>query len=368
MHLGTLLVKRGEHVTAGEAIAEPGPSGDAEHDLPYLHLGIRLGSDDDYVDPLTLLPPRSAPNPPPAPAAPPAPAPQPVPADPPAAASAPTAPSVVPPVAPSSVEVPAPAANAAGESAAAPPTQDAPGLTVVSHVGAAAHPRTFARRTRGGHVATSDGQAGTGSSHGFPVSGTRAMAPSRAQGVSSQDVAANSKRDTQSLLRVAPSFAGRTSIHDPRRFSGDDGRGASARRPRASHETSRTVLQDDDGARLEPSSIGSGWSARVGGIVLLSCLGVGAASLAARRVAGERLPIIGARARSGATEEDPGRRRVAVCERPPAHRPRGGIRRPVGHLRPVSPTPRQPRPHGQRNGRARDARHGRGGRGRRVAA
>ena len=87
-HLGALRVRRGASVVEGDVVAEPGPSGEAEHDLPYVHLGIRVGASESYVDPLELLPPRSAPSPPPAPEAPPAPLPQPAPA-PPAAASPP---------------------------------------------------------------------------------------------------------------------------------------------------------------------------------------------------------------------------------------------------------------------------------------
>ena len=75
-HLGTLRVRKGAIVAEGDPIADPGPTGDAEHAVPYVHLGIRVG-EDAYVDPLGLLPSRSAPNPPPAPATPPAPAPPP---------------------------------------------------------------------------------------------------------------------------------------------------------------------------------------------------------------------------------------------------------------------------------------------------
>ena len=56
-HLGSLRVKRGERVTEGAPIASPGPSGEPEHGVPYVHLGIRIG-EDEYVDPLGLLPPR----------------------------------------------------------------------------------------------------------------------------------------------------------------------------------------------------------------------------------------------------------------------------------------------------------------------
>ena len=92
------------------------------------------------------------------------------------------------------------------------------------------------------------------------------------------------------------------------------------------------------------------------------------AGLGARRVARRRLLIIGARERAGEAEEDPGRGGVAVCERAAAHRPCRGLRRPVGHVRPLSPASRERRAHGQRDRRARHAGHGRGRRRRRVAA
>src|SRR4029453_11939311 len=74
-HLGALRVRRGADVAEGDAIAEPGPTGEAEHAIPYVHLGVRLGPGESYVDPLSLLPPRGASHPPPAPEAPPAPPP-----------------------------------------------------------------------------------------------------------------------------------------------------------------------------------------------------------------------------------------------------------------------------------------------------
>src|SRR5687767_12816643 len=54
-HLGTLRVRKGAILAEGDPIADPGPSGDAEHPVPYVHLGIRVG-EDAYVDPLGLLP------------------------------------------------------------------------------------------------------------------------------------------------------------------------------------------------------------------------------------------------------------------------------------------------------------------------
>ena len=73
-HLGPLLVRRGDAVSEGMAVAARGSSGDPEHDTPYVHLGIRTQDSETYVDPATLLPDRaalrhltSAPAPPPVP-------------------------------------------------------------------------------------------------------------------------------------------------------------------------------------------------------------------------------------------------------------------------------------------------------------
>ena len=62
-----------------------------------------------------------------------------------------------------------------------------------------------------------------------------------------------------------------------------------------------------------------------------------------------------------AREADDGSRcgGVAIREWAPAHRPRGRVRRPIRHLRPLPPPERQPRADGEWHGRARDAGHGR---------
>ncbi len=61
-HLGPLRVRRGASVAEGDVVAEPGPTGEAEHAVPYVHLGVRVGAARRYVDPLSLLPPRGAPT------------------------------------------------------------------------------------------------------------------------------------------------------------------------------------------------------------------------------------------------------------------------------------------------------------------
>jgi hypothetical protein len=63
----------------------------------------------------------------------------------------------------------------------------------------------------------------------------------------------------------------------------------------------------------------------------------------------------------GEAAENPRRGRVAVRERAEAHRPFRGVRRPVGHLRPLPPAEGERRPHGEWNGRARNAGDGRRG-------
>ena len=78
--------------------------------------------------------------------------------------------------------------------------------------------------------------------------------------------------------------------------------------------------------------------------------------------------LVSSSAHAGNAAEDPRRRRLAVRKWPAAPRPRRRSRRPVRHLRPLPPAQGQRRPHGQRDGRARHARHGLGRPRRRDAA
>jgi hypothetical protein len=57
-HLGSITVAKGTAVAEGDEVGTIGPSGTAETDVPYVHLGIRTAADPDgYVDPLSFLPP-----------------------------------------------------------------------------------------------------------------------------------------------------------------------------------------------------------------------------------------------------------------------------------------------------------------------
>src|SRR6476646_7054609 len=77
-HLGSVAVRRAADVVEGESLGTIGPSGEAEHPTPYVHLGIRRTADPNgYLDPLLFLPAAEAPvapepSPAPAPPAPPA--------------------------------------------------------------------------------------------------------------------------------------------------------------------------------------------------------------------------------------------------------------------------------------------------------
>ncbi len=140
VHLGSIGVAKGDSVAEGSSVGTMGSSGDAEHAVPTVHLGVRVASEaEGYVDPLDLLPPRSAapvqppaPSPAPAPASAPAPATPVVASPPPPAAPASQAPAPTPiqatpaPVHATPAPAPASAAAATGAPTASPSTTHAP--------------------------------------------------------------------------------------------------------------------------------------------------------------------------------------------------------------------------------------------------
>ena len=64
-HLGDLSSRKGDAVAEGARVGTAGTSGDAEVDGPYLHLGIRVVTDEHgYLDPLRFLPARPSTVPP----------------------------------------------------------------------------------------------------------------------------------------------------------------------------------------------------------------------------------------------------------------------------------------------------------------
>jgi len=116
VHLGSIGVAKGDAVAEEASIGTMGWSGEAEHPVPSVHLGIRVAAQaEGYVDPLGLLPPRSIP----APAPPPAQSPAPV-AAPSAAAPLPAVPAAAPP------KTPVPSPQPAAPAPAAQPASDVP--------------------------------------------------------------------------------------------------------------------------------------------------------------------------------------------------------------------------------------------------
>jgi Peptidase family M23 len=56
-HLGSIAVARDASVAEGSVVGTVGPSGTAEFDVPYVHLGIRTAAEEQgYLDPLGFLP------------------------------------------------------------------------------------------------------------------------------------------------------------------------------------------------------------------------------------------------------------------------------------------------------------------------
>jgi len=356
-HLGTLLVKRGAIVEEGAPIAEPGPSGDPEHDVAYVHLGVRVGDDDSYVDPLSLLPSRGATNPPPAPVAPPAPTPEPAPApaQPPVAAAPPATPTPPPAAAP-----PAAASPPIEEPQPAPPASSTPGQP--SPPGAVPGPSEVADPEPG----VDSGRVPRGSS-ASPGEPDRSGSTTDSHEAAAADV-----------------------IVKPTELAGTAARDALAETPRKRSSSSARVHADLDaravgggvrvrldtetslGRTLDPSTAvnglgppGRGDGSRLAGDMRAPLAGLLAiafllAVLRAIRVARNRLPIIGGRESDPVASEDPCCGGLAVREWLAPHRTCGGVRRPLRHLRSLPPASRERRPHGQRDGRTRNAGHGRG--------
>lgn len=344
-HLGSLAVAKGATVAEGEAVGTVGPSGTAELAVPYVHLGVRTAADDNgYLDPGGLLPargpvPRAAPPAaPPAPAAAPAPAvvTEPAPAPPaaaPTAASQPTpapapqpapAPAPVPPVTPAE---PAPAAPVA---AAVP----VPWPAAPSFDPAAPTPAPSAGAEPGLVVGSSLEQVAAG------APALVALEPVPMPAVVRVDPLA------EPLLPIE-SYGIR-----PRRVS------------RVSVETADAPQSQPPAGRSPTLRVGAAISSsaprraaspshRRGGVPVAWILGaaIGVALLLARMI---RSPFLRGEGASAAGE-DSVRTGVAVCERPASYRPRGGLRRAGGRLRPLSPAEGRRRSHGQRHGRARNA-------------
>jgi Peptidase family M23 len=324
VHVGSIGVTTGTAVDEGDVVATIGPSGEAEWNEPYVHLGVRLTADPNgYVDPLSLLPARPVNQPQPRPA-----------------------------------EQPAPAA-----SSAAPPAP-------------AAQPVVRARRSAGRTRRATRARVRARPLATAAVSGSQAAASARTR-VEADTRARSARTSTprrRPLATPPPASVGEPVASPVAAAAHADS--AERRRP-----TARTAV-----ARLAVSRAGSR-APRQLLLALLGGLGVvllGFGVAGRRRRARVPLPPRSARLplrKMSATEPrpeerlpeppttaHPRRRRVALREWPAASGPCGRVRSALRHRRPVSPAAGRRRPHGQRHGRARHAGDGRGRRRRAVAA
>jgi hypothetical protein len=284
--------------------------------MPSVYLGVRLTAEPHgYLDPLSLLPARQSR------AADPAPAPEPAPVEPPAAAAR----------------------------QAEPPTGAAVASRPTAHAAPMPPPAARASRTRAAPRAAATTSRATRSAR--PVQ--RARIPVvRRQRSASRPRRARQRRSSPLAAKKSPvRSASAPAVTRTLRAV-----------PRQARE--RPAARDHDRSRV--------WLLGLALVSLGLCaLGVVGrrrrAAIPVRRALDENVLRKMSEAPVESEEHlaephpaiDSRRRRVAVCERPTAHRPCRRVRGPFRRLRALSPAARQQRPHGQRVGRARDARDGR---------
>ena len=260
-HVGTLHVRRGDVVSEGDVLAEAGPTGEAEHGVPYVHVGVRVGPAESYVDPLTLLPPRRASLPPSTPEAPPAPQPSPEPSAP--TSAVPESPAAMPPAAPAPVSVAAPetepTAGSPSGSNTSVPNEAGGGIEINSR----RMPGTARRVVRSNHVGNVKPRVKVKSTAREREGATSVVVP------------------RPSLGRTAPSPASRDSTaagpREPRTVA--SGASAAPVRPGNDHRLTRASGHADTGG----TSIGAHWIVLA---VLVAALAAALAACASRSPAG----------------------------------------------------------------------------------
>jgi hypothetical protein len=355
-HLGSLAVAKGAAVAEGDRVGAVGPSGTAEQSVPYVHLGIRTAANEQgYLDPLSFLPappapahapPPSASAPAPAPAAPAVQAAPPAPAAsgasaaaapvaaPPPAAPAPAAPAPAAPVAAAPAATPAAATPAAATPAAAPAVTAAP-APAAAVMPAAAAPVALPAPAPATLVVAAPAGPARGRVAAVVARPSAVVAPPRV-----------TRRPVRDAAVLVP--AHHVVRHTPAapRSIGAPGAGAVVRPRVAIH-------------RVRTPAVSASHPHRGGlPLVLPAALAAALAAVLAlvRMILGPSSQREGARS----AREDPGSAGVAVWQRPPAHRPRGGLRRAGGRVRALPPAQGRRRLDGERDGRARHA--GDGGR------
>jgi Peptidase family M23 len=332
-HLGSIVVQQNDSVAEGAPLGTVGPSGTAEFGVPYVHLGIRdAGNPQGYLDPLSFLPVAATPVAAPTPAPPPvevrAPAP---PAETPAPVAQPAAAPAIP-----RIEAPAPAA------ATPAPVVEAPTAPPAAATPPAAAPVRSVE-------APAASEAPAGSAPGLTLVPRPAAEPTI---VVAQPVAPRAQRGPlRPLVPVLPAVALRAGTASP-----------PAVRVRPLPET-HGVPAAPAPRSVAPPPAGSPGRVRlaphahrafplVAALLALAAAAVGVTAI--RMIRGPSSDTEGA----SSGREDPRRAGMAVREWAAPHRPRGGLRRAGRRLRALPPPQGQRRPHGERHGRARNARDG----------
>jgi hypothetical protein len=362
VQLRATSVSRGDAVDEGATIGAVGESEDPVTRAPHVHLGVRVASDPHgYVDPLSLLPRRPASVPPASVAPPPAALAQPatMPAAPvaPPAAQAPAVAAPAPPTATVAAASPQPVAAVAVATTSAEPVKAADPVAP-TEAEAAPVSTTADEGSAGGLEVTaraSERSVGTEPATAGDVSSRRfADAPSGVVGPRLATPAAVDARDASSAWSGNARTASAHALHAESPPSPPE--------PRVEATTGQLVVAGEPRESiLRPATTGGSGRLARWWLVASLVAAAGAVALGAAR-------IMTARVREPVPAEDPGRAGVAVCERAAPHRACRGVRGPRGHLRAVPPPPGQRRPHGVRDGRARDAGDGHGGQGRALAA
>jgi hypothetical protein len=345
--LGSITVNKGATVAEGDGVGTIAATGDTDISQPYVHLGVRIAAEaQGYLDPLTLLPQRAlAPavlvpaavvDPPPAAAplaepAPPAPAPvvNPEPRAEPAPVVDQHVPSAAPAAAPAPVVESAPAAPTQSVTETAAPGERAPEATPSTAPSLGSRPMSVDARpvTSIVGVAREPVPAPQPDGGGAPVRGAgrtafneRAAATHRVAAV--DDAPRHRALGTPRVSRVQAA-------------------GRSQRARSFAHAAAAIPAR---------AAIVAGAHRGRGSAPLLAVITVLVAAALAGVLGAVRMMV---RHGIDAEEEDPGRSGLAVCSGAPSPWTRGGLRRPLGRVRALSPSEGQRRPHGEWHRRAR---------------
>jgi len=331
--LGSIGVAKNAVVSEGEAVGTVAAASD-EATAANVHLGIRIASDPQgYIDPLTLLPTRTA---------------QPAAGD---QAGEETTPAEVVQTVPATSDEAQSSSEPTAE-AAAPSSEQAEGSnetdTAVSPSEQLSQSRTPVQVQVTGNAATIDSKEGMTQQRPRVRSSEPVLSRS---GVAPVDEA-HARGNSSEMSAVA---AASTARLKQRENVGAESAGSV---PSGVHSRATTHSRSGD----------SRWILLPALLLLLVGAAGGSVLAAVRLHSSRRSPRMmltpegdtAGDERERESTEDPGCGGLAVCERPAPYWARRRLRSSVRHLRPLPPAQRQRRADGERHRRARNTRHGRG--------